>query len=709
MLEDSLKEMEETQSLIIRIPLDELGTFQSECEEDGSYDKASIEEEVLTIGEAQKTEYQEAFDVLHNQYGQYLWFDHLVILIDAEGTYDEEENRISWTADGAIGLPTDLTFDEIEDKLEVIMSALANNGFVISYGELIGYTGSATSITIPAGVNSISSKAFRHNTTLTSVSIPGTVKILREDAFVGCTSLSKVTLAEGITTIRFGAFDGCTSLKSIVIPSTVTELGNYICGGCTSLTSATVNYQVSSSMFRECTSLSNVKLMNTVTEIGIDAFRGCSSLTKIAIPSGVKRIDAEAFFKDSALKELDLTNSSNLTSIGNFAFYGCTGLKSVTLPKSLTTLGQHAFEKCDSLSSVSIQSTAIDAIGEYAFANCTGLKNVVLGKGISGISSYMFYRCSALQSVSIPETVTEIRKYAFAECDNLTKVVIPVSVTTIDENAFSKTNNLTIYGYAGSTAESFANSHNIPFYNMSEDVQKFVIRIYESVLGRTPDNSGLTYWANELINGKKTGATVVANVIFGSEYTKKNVSDEEFIKTLYRAMMGREADNGGLKSWKEYLDNGVSREYVFRRFVLSSEFKNICATYGITQGTYTLKQNRDKNYKVTQFVNRCYTQALGRKGDASGLNSWTGTLLTKKKTPKVVAKNFVFSGEATKKNLNNTEFVKMLYRLYMGREADNGGLKYWVGLLDKGTSRQKVNDSMAGSKEFTEIVKSYGL
>jgi hypothetical protein len=244
---------------------------------------------------------------------------------------------------------------------------------------------------------------------------------------------------------------------------------------------------------------------------------------------------------------------------------------------------------------------------------------------------------------------------------------------------------------------------------MSEDVQKFVIRIYESVLGRTPDNSGLTYWANELINGKKTGATVVANVIFGSEYTKKNVSDEEFIKTLYRSMMGREADNGGLKSWKEYLDNGVSREYVFRKFVLSSEFKKICTTYGITQGTYTLKQNRDKNYKVTQFVNRCYTQALGRKGDASGLNSWTGTLLNKKKTPKAVAKSFVFSGEATKKNLNNTEFVKMLYRLYMGREADNGGLKYWVGLLDKGTSRQKVNDSMAGSKEFTQIVKSYGL
>jgi hypothetical protein len=289
------------------------------------------------------------------------------------------------------------------------------------------------------------------------------------------------------------------------------------------------------------------------------------------------------------------------------------------------------------------------------------------------------------------------------------KIVIPASVTSIHKYTLSGTKNVTIYGYTGTTAESFATSKNIPFYDMSEDVQKFVTRIYESVLGRTPDTSGLTYWTNALISGDKTGATVSANVIFSGEYTKKNASDEEFIKTLYRSMMGREADDSGLKTWKEYLDNGVSREYVFRRFVLSSEFKNICTTYGITQGTYMLKQNRDKNYKVTQFVNRCYTQALGRKGDASGLNSWTGTLLTKKKTPKAVAKSFVFSGEATKKNLNNTEFVKMLYRLYMGREADNGGLKYWVGLLNKGTSRQKVNDSMAGSKEFTEIVKSYGL
>jgi hypothetical protein len=90
--------------------------------------------------------------------------------------------------------------------------------------------------------------------------------------------------------------------------------------------------------------------------------------------------------------------------------------------------------------------------------------------------------------------------------------------------------------------------------------------------------------------------------------------------------------------------------------LLPTEFQKICSNYGITRGSYTLKQYRDMNYKVTQFVNRCYTQALGRKG-----------------------------------------------------EADNGGLKYWVGLLNKGTSRQKVNDSMAGSKEFTEIVKSYGL
>ena len=69
----------------------------------------------------------------------------------------------------------------------------------------------------------------------------------------------------------------------------------------------------------------------------------------------------------------------------------------------------------------------------------------------------------------------------------------------------------------------------------------------------------------------------------------------------------------------------------------------------------------------------------------------------------------MFSKECVNRNLNNREFVEMLYRLYMGREADQGGLNYWLGQMNKGMSRQKVANSFADSQEFKNIVKSYGL
>jgi hypothetical protein len=240
-------------------------------------------------------------------------------------------------------------------------------------------------------------------------------------------------------------------------------------------------------------------------------------------------------------------------------------------------------------------------------------------------------------------------------------------------------------------------------------ITTFISNCYSGILGRKTDAGGLNYWTGEVRSGKVSGAMMVARLMESAEFKKGNPDSTKQIKALYLSMMGREADGSGLAYWVEELDSGVSIRYLINRMAGSSEFRGACQDSGIDPGKLTLTENRDKNIKVTRFVTRCYQNALGRKGDASGLNSWTGVLLNKTKTPKTVAKNFVFSGEATKKNLNDTEFVKMLYRLYMGREADKGGLNYWVGRLQNGTSRQKVADSMAASKEFTEIVKSYGL
>lgn len=41
-------------------------------------------------------------------------------------------------------------------------------------------------------------------------------------------------------------------------------------------------------------------------------------------------------------------------------------------------------------------------------------------------------------------------------------------------------------------------------------------------------------------------------LIFSNEFIKKDLSDREYVKVLYRVFMDREADGGGLSSWERF-------------------------------------------------------------------------------------------------------------------------------------------------------------
>lgn len=239
--------------------------------------------------------------------------------------------------------------------------------------------------------------------------------------------------------------------------------------------------------------------------------------------------------------------------------------------------------------------------------------------------------------------------------------------------------------------------------------RQFVERLYNKVFQRKADAAGLKDWSEKLYNGSTTGATTAWNFFFSREFANKNTSNEEYVEILYQALFDRTADDSGKADWVDALNNGMSRTYVLKGFAESVEFKQLCDTYAIKQGTVEIKENRDKNRQVTGFVSRLYTIALNRSADVSGLNDWTGKLLEKKQTPKQVASGFVFSKEMTNRNLSNREFVSMLYRTMMDREPDESGLNDWVARLQAGTTREKVFDGFADSTEFNNIVKAYGL
>ena len=245
-----------------------------------------------------------------------------------------------------------------------------------------------------------------------------------------------------------------------------------------------------------------------------------------------------------------------------------------------------------------------------------------------------------------------------------------------------------------------------------DPVAAFVYRMYRVCLLREPDEGGLQNWVNELKRGARTGAEVAYGFFDSAEMRNRNLSNADFVERCYEGIMGRASDAAGKQYWIQKLEQGMSRKTVISGFTGSKEFAQLCAYYGINRGSYQSDEPRDKNDGITGFVCRLYTKMLGRTYDPDGLNTWCGKILsnpTKENVLNVALDGFMHSREFLDKNLSDIEFVKVLYRTFLGREYDAAGLADWTGRLASGVSRDQVAAGFAYSQEFAQIMASYGL
>lgn len=238
---------------------------------------------------------------------------------------------------------------------------------------------------------------------------------------------------------------------------------------------------------------------------------------------------------------------------------------------------------------------------------------------------------------------------------------------------------------------------------------QFVTLLYVNVLERQPQQSEVDYWVRELRAGR-TGADTAYLFIFSEEFKNRNLSDADYVERLYMSLLGRTADADGKEYWVSHMANGVSRTYIFKQFVNSTEFTNACGTYGIQRGNVILTEARDLNYNVTRFMVRTYKQFLGRDYDVDGLNGWCNAIVNNGADMAEIAKGFVFSPECENKNLSNREFVQMLYRGCFDREGEESGISYWAEFLNIGAkNREEVFYGFALSPEYRKMVSDYGL
>lgn len=285
--------------------------------------------------------------------------------------------------------------------------------------------------------------------------------------------------------------------------------------------------------------------------------------------------------------------------------------------------------------------------------------------------------------------------------------------SSISEESTSQSNSLSSPDASSESASTFLaedpeSEIDIAAFSTAQNAGGFVNRLYSLVLQRPTDEGGINYWTQALLDGRPA-SSIVQFFFSGAEYNSKQVSDEEYVKTLYLTLMNRSADQTGLNHWMKYLSDGMSRDFVLSCFVGSPEFTDICRDYGIARGEIALTQHRDRNSELTYFISRFYVNCLGRTFDEGGLNNWTGGILNGSLTAAGVIEYFFSGPEFSSKKTDDSTFIKTAYRTLLGREADGVGYASWLSDLQKGYSRKYVLCHFVNSPEFTGNCSRIGI
>jgi hypothetical protein len=218
-----------------------------------------------------------------------------------------------------------------------------------------------------------------------------------------------------------------------------------------------------------------------------------------------------------------------------------------------------------------------------------------------------------------------------------------------------------------------------------------VVRLYESVLGRSGDVAGLAAWTDYLrANCNAGGFNTLSRGFFDSQEFRsaRPLSLNGLVAVLYRTFLGRHPDPAELVGWA-----GVFRQarlgVALQGFIQSAEFQN-------------LLPNRGDAAAVTMIVLRLYQEILQRDPDPAGLGGWVSYIATTGDL-EGAALSFLASQEFDNRALTSRDYLTVLYRAFRDGASDPAGLDGWETMLQD-TLFQVVDAGFVSSTEFQQLV-----
>ena len=198
--------------------------------------------------------------------------------------------------------------------------------------------------------------------------------------------------------------------------------------------------------------------------------------------------------------------------------------------------------------------------------------------------------------------------------------------------------------------------------------ERFISELYRDLLNRPVDSGGLASW-NAMLNAGVSRT----DIAFQIEQTTEYVND--VVEGLYQQYLGRAADPGGLAYYSSLIQAGVTIEQVSAMITASNEFF------------------ADQGGTGVDFIDGLYEDALGRQAGPSSV-AYFSAQLAGGVTREEVADE-VFSSQ---EYLNDV--VSQAYESLLDRPADAAGQAGWVSLLNAGGTDQQVYAGLCGSQEY---------
>ena len=106
-----------------------------------------------------------------------------------------------------------------------------------------------------------------------------------------------------------------------------------------------------------------------------------------------------------------------------------------------------------------------------------------------------------------------------------------------------------------------------------------MFRLYNAAFARFPDGDGLRYWIGKYSSGENDSRTVASSFLVSDEFKERygdNVSNANYVETLYVNVLGRDYDQSGYNYWLGNLNSGLETRYeLLLGFAESTENKSL--------------------------------------------------------------------------------------------------------------------------------------